>query len=124
MKAGRFLAHSYDARNNTKLKVLRKILGFEGYGRFWALVEVLYDSNGVFMVDKPIFKQVLADELEMTVAELDEFLSVCAECDLIDAGLLSVGHVASKTVCEQLEYDKAKAESGKKGAETRWKKGK
>ena len=103
------------------MKVLRKMAGYEGYGRYWALVETLYDSDGVYLIDKPVFKQVLADELETDLDGLDLFLKSCAECGLIDSGLLEIGHVVSKTVCDQLEYDRQKSEAGKKGMESRWK---
>lgn len=122
MKAGRFFSVHYDMRHNPKIELLRDMQGgIVAYGRWMVLLAILYDSGGVYVMDTPIKKRLLLKELEFDSDGLEEFLKACAECELIDAGLLEVGHVASSGVCEQLEYYKTKSEAGKKGMQSRWK---
>lgn len=119
MKADRFFSVSYDIRNHPKIKLLMMLEnGYEGFGRWVALMSILYDLDGVIDISNDTKKRYLASELQTD--DLDSFLKHCSECGLIDAGLLEIGHVASKGICDQLEYYKAKSEAGKKGNEKRW----
>ena len=123
MNADRFFSVHYDMRHNPKIDMLRDMGGgIVAFGRWLALMSILYDSDGLVDVTSKARKSYLMRELELTSEELDEFLDACAECDLIDRELLGVGHVVSRGVCDQLEYHKRKSEAGKKGNEKRWKK--
>ena len=47
MDANRFFSIPYDNRNDVKMRRLRKRLGgYEGYGRWVALLGMLYDEHG------------------------------------------------------------------------------
>lgn len=116
MKATRFFSVAFDIRHHPKIEILRMSCGgIAALGRWIALLGILYDSDGVFDLTKSGRTEYLAHELELTTDELDVFLISAAECELIDANLLQVGHVVSHGVCEQLEYQKQKSESGKMG---------
>ena len=120
MKADRFFSVHYDMRHNPKIDMLRDMGGgIIAFGRWLALMSILYDSDGVIIMDK-LKTRYLMKELELDKNGLTEFLEQCAECELIDPALLKDGHIVSKGICDQLEYHRQKSEAGKKGNETRW----
>lgn len=41
-----WFSHDSNARNDNKCMKLRRVLGMEGYGTFWALVEMLREASG------------------------------------------------------------------------------
>jgi len=120
MKADRFFSVHYDMRHNPKIDMLRDMGGgIIAFGRWLALMSIIYDSDGAIIMDK-LKTRYLMKELELSQDGLNEFLEQCADCELIDSELLKGGHIVSKGICEQLEYARQKSEAGKKGNETRW----
>lgn len=123
MKADRFFSVHYDSRHNPKVELLRDNgCGLIEYARWIVLLALLYDSDGLYDLNVNSKRRYLMRELEIGSDDmLDEFLSSCAECDLISGELLEIGHIVSRGVSEQLEYQKTKTEVAKKAAEARWK---
>ena len=121
MKADRFFSVHYDARHNTKVELLRDMgNGLIEFARWIVLMSILYDVDGLYDLAKKGKRKYLMKELEISSdEELDEFLALCAECDLISGELLEFGHVVSRGVSEQIEYYKTKSEAGKKSGESR-----
>lgn len=125
MKADRFFSVHYDIRHNPKIELLRDMgAGIAELGRWIVLMSILYDVGGLYDITTQAKRRYLSRELELSEEGLTDFLNNCAECELISADLLSLGHVVSPGVSEQLDYYNTKAEAGKKGAEKRWSKGK
>lgn len=124
MKAGRFFSVHYDARHNPKIELLRDMGGgLIEFARWIVLISILYDLDGLYDLNKKGARRYLMRELEIcSDKELDEFLIMCAECGLIDASLLMIGHVVSRGVSDEIEYHKKKSEAGKKGMKARWNK--
>ena len=121
MKADRFFSVHYDIRHNPKIDMLRDMGGgIVAFGRWLALMSILYDSDGLIDITSNAKRRYLMRELELDADGLDEFLTQCADCDLIQPDLLGIGHVVSKGVCDELDYHKQKSEAGKKGNEKRW----
>jgi hypothetical protein len=109
-------------RHNPKVDMLRDMGGgIVAFGRWVALMSILYDSDGLVDVGNDARRRYLMRELELDGDGLDEFLAQCAECDLIQPEMLEMGHVISHGVCDELDYRKQKSEAGKKGNEKRWK---
>lgn len=46
MKTVQYFQHDYDARHDEKLTKLRRVLGGEGLGIYWCIVECLYNGGG------------------------------------------------------------------------------
>jgi len=42
-----YFSHDYDAREDEKIIDLLSDLGYEGYGIYWAIIEMLYKNKGV-----------------------------------------------------------------------------
>ena len=124
MKADRFFSVHYDTRHNPKIELLRDMgNGLIEFARWIVLMSILYDVDGLYDLNAKGKKRYLMKELEISSEkELDEFLANCAECELISAELLELGHVVSRGVSDEIEYRKKKSEAGKKGMQARWKK--
>ena len=122
MKADRFFSVHYDIRHNPKIDLLRDLEGgMVAFGRWMALLSILYDVDGLYDINPKAKKRYLIKELELRDEDdLNGFLKSCAECDLLAPDLLDMGHVVSPGVCEQLDYYKQKSEIGKRAAESRW----
>ena len=120
MDANRFFSVPYDNRNDVKMKRLRKRLGgYAGYGRWVALLGMLYDEKGILDMNCPEMREIVADELDLN--DVDEFFIVLADIGLIDKELYdTMNHVVNKGVVEQIEYRAKKSNAAKKGNEKRW----
>ena len=122
MKADRFFSIHYDMRHNPKIELLKDMgNGIIELARWVVLMSILYDVDGLYDMNAKGKRRYLMRELEIaTDDDLDEFLSICADCDLISGEMLEMGHVVSRGVSEQIDYYKQKSEAGKKGMESRW----
>ena len=127
MDAQRFFPIAYDSRNHPKVRMLEMMgEGIAEYGRYIALLGILYDMDNRVHVGMPDEEAapgcfLLAEELDFPDCEaLSEWLRKAAACGLIDSEMLETfGSVASRSVAEQMEFRRAKAESGKKGGRPR-----
>lgn len=122
MDANRFYSVPYDARNDTAmLKLRRKHGGIAAYGRWQALLGVLYDEGGTIDVTDEDNLAMVEQEIELEGAELDAFIESCVKYGLLSAELWGIGTIGSHGVCEELEYRKEqrckKSEAGKKGGQ-------
>lgn len=122
MKADRFFSIHYDMRHNPKIELLKDMgNGIIELARWVVLMSILYDVDGLYDMNAKGKRRYLMRELEIaTDDDLDEFLSICAECDLISGEMLEMGHIVSRGVSEQIDYYRQKSEAGKKGMESRW----
>ena len=114
MDANRFFSIPYDATHDFKIRSLMKAEGgIVAYGRWVALLGMLYDEHGVIDLNDALSESIVYDELE-----IDEpgFFETLARVGLIDSELFhTMNHVVSSGVCEQLEYQRKKSEAGKQG---------
>ena len=119
MDANRFFSVPFDNRNDVKIKRLRKRFGMAGYGRWIALLGMLFDEDGIIDMSSQDMREVVAEELELE--DVDEFFTALSDIGLIDKELYrSMSHVVNKGVCDELEYRKKKSAAGKKGNAKRW----
>jgi hypothetical protein len=82
-----YFSHDNNARRHPKMKALIAELGYEGYGRFWALNERIAESSGAFIdISKRVNKLDLVQELGLNGDGLDRFLAFLSdpEIDLIN----------------------------------------
>lgn len=118
MRADRFFSVPYDNRNDTKMTMLRMKYGYAGYGRWIALLGMLYDEDGLIDISDGMMRELLARQLELD--DIDGFLSFLAQIGLIERDMYSMGHVVNHGVCDELDYRKRKSDAGKKGMQKRW----
>lgn len=131
MDAQRFFPVAYDSRNHPKVRMMRmQGAGIAEYGRYVALLGILYDlDNRVFVGERGDARGdaaavYLASELDLPDAEAArEWLRGAAACGLIDEGALDeFGVVTSGGVGKQLEYKAVKARAGRSSGRARKKK--
>lgn len=126
MDANRFFSVSYDASTNPKVLLLEELQGdgMAAFGRWIALLSLLYDNGGAVMLDNRAMAAVAArklgyDDPQDAVAFLDD----CAEAGLIDASAWSGrSTVTSRSVSEEIAYRRKRVETGKMGGRPRKKK--
>ena len=125
MNANRYFSVPYDGRNDVTIRILRKREGgLVAYGRWVALLGMLYDSDGILQLEKPNVAELLAEELEFSnESELREYLETLADLGLIDATAYTArNHVINAGVVKEIDYYRAKSEAGKAAMKKRWSK--
>lgn len=122
MNPNRFFGVPFDARNNTKilrLGVLQKDK-MQAFGRWMALLGMLYDDHGVIDMSDATTCKVVANELCYSKPEQAlRFIDDCVSAGLVDASMWAIGrHVVSNGVADELAYRKGKADAGRQGGKT------
>ena len=117
MDANRFYSVSFDCRNDMKVLALREACGgIAAYGRWQALLGMIYDQNGTIDAAPEPMWRVLQRELELDDAGLREFLAACADFGLIDgASWDSSSLIVSHGALEEIAYRRRKRAAGAKG---------
>ena len=120
MNANRFFSVPFDNRNDVKiLRIRRRLGGIVAYGRWVALLGMLYDEGGILDMADPDMVEIVADELELD--DVDEFFTELAKVGLINRELYEgLNHVVNDGVCDEIAYRKKKSEAGRKGNDARW----
>lgn len=122
MDAQRFFSVAYDSRNHPKVRMLRmRGDGIAEYGRYVALLGILYDMGNRIDATDDAMLEYLAYELDLRDGgETAEWLRAAAGCGLIDPGALEeFGVVTSNGVGRELEYKAMKSAAGKQGGRPR-----
>ena len=108
---------AYDSRNHPKVRMLRmRGDGIAEYGRYVALLGILYDMGNRIDATDDAMLEYLAYELDLRDGgETAEWLRAAAGCGLIDPGALEeFGVVTSNGVGRELEYKAERVASAKK----------
>jgi len=109
-----YFSHDYNAANDTKILFLRHQLGMEGYGIYWYLIEQLANAGGKLPLD---LVPVLAMQMHCTDVKVN---GVLLNFDLFT---IESGEFWSHRLQEHLELRLKLSQSGKAGANNRWKNG-
>jgi hypothetical protein len=107
-----YFSHDYDTRNDEKVMDLMSELGWEGYGIFWGIVELLYQNDGVMQSN---YKRIaFALHTNETIVE-----SVVESFQLFELG---GEEFWSESVLNRLKERNAKSEKARQSANSRWNK--
>ena len=82
-----FFTHDTDSHQHPKHELLIATYGYEGYGRFWALNEMIGKAeNARLDLGVKRNRSKVANVLKMTLQELDEFVEFLSsdDCELVD----------------------------------------
>ncbi len=78
MKNSYYFPHDYHARHDPKLERLRIVMGCEGIGIYWCLVEMLYEEGGSLRLsDIEIYAKALnttAENIQKTLSDFNLFV--------------------------------------------------
>lgn len=119
MKDAYYFSHDANARNDEKILMLRAEFGWEGYGIFWALLEMMFESTETCLHHSKI--KGLAVNCNIDITLLQQIISYS-----ISEGLfISDDEVFySKSLIDRKEkfnsLRKKRSEAGKKGMESRY----
>lgn len=118
-KEAYYFSHDANSRNDLKCVKLRQELGMEGYGIFWAIIEILRESDGYKLKISDL--ETISFDLK---CKLDVVKSVVNNYGLFK---ISAGSFSSKRLTQSMiEYNKRKqsfSEAGKRGNAIRWRSG-
>lgn len=124
MDANRFYSIPYDARNDTAmLKLRNKQGGIIAFGRWQALLGMLFDEGGIIDINDPEDKKVIEKEIELKGIKFDTFIETCIGYGLLSYEMWTFGKIASDGVIREIEFKAKlklqKSEAGKKGQEAK-----
>ena len=116
-----YFSHDVDARNDIKIKALRKEYGIAGYGAFWIIIELLRDA------DKDNYKMPLKDFTYIGLEEeigsdidVKEFINDCInKFELFDT---DGNYFWSTSLCRRMDKKDEVRNKRKEAAEKRWNK--
>lgn len=116
MKETFYFSHDSNARNDVKIIKLRRQLGMEGYGIYWALIEMLRDAPDnrlpIESIDDIAFSiNCSKEKVDAVIRGYDLFV-------ILDETFFSERLIRSMQSYKQLKAAKSKA--GKVGMEKRW----
>lgn len=101
MEPLRYFSHDSDAADDIKCKRLIRRLGYEGYGMWWRVCELMAAATGHTLpcaTDED--REILCDELRCDEEALSVFVATLADVGLIDCDALSEGRIASRRMID------------------------
>jgi len=121
MKDAYFFSHDMNARNDEKIAELRSKYGFEGYGIFWALIEMMAEASDYKLSLSRI--NGIAIALPCECQWLTIFINDCIS-EPINLFESDSEYIWSESLLRRMEYKDAKRKkkqiAGKMGARVRW----
>jgi len=109
-----WLRHDLDSRRDPKLVALKRKQGMAGLGRWWVLVELLAEQDGV--LEAELVTEVLADEWACTPAKAEQYLSEMVALHLVAK---KDGQYHSPRLDAEIEYfegtHEKKVDAGRRG---------
>ena len=116
-----YFSHDADSLCDFKMQKLIMRYGFEGYGRFWAICEMLARQRGHSIpfdtdddIDAITFSLRFQDSKFCT-----SFIGFLADCGLISQEALGEGRIMSERMCSNAAYCARKRNAGMAGGKTR-----
>ncbi|MFJ6415045.1 DUF4373 domain-containing protein [Terribacillus saccharophilus] len=119
MKEAYYFSHDANARQDEKILMLRADHGWEGYGIYWALVEMMFESKETALHHSKIKGIAVSYNIDMTL--LKNVIETCVKEELFKS---DGDRFWSETLVRRkekfLNIRDQKSEAGKKGAAKRW----
>lgn len=114
-----YFSHDSNARNDEKILMLRAEHGWEGYGLYWALIEMMFEATDTSLYHSKIKGLAMSYNIDITVLQ-------CVINSAITEGLFvsdgekfwSESLIKRKAVFH--ESRQKKSDAGKKGMAVRW----
>jgi hypothetical protein len=119
MKDAHYFSHDSNARNDEKVLMLRAELGWEGYGIFWALIEMMFDNADTCLHHDKIKGVAIGNNIDITL--LQSVINTCIANGLFlsdDNAFWSES--LRKRKQKYLDEKEKKSKAGKLGMASRW----
>jgi hypothetical protein len=118
-KEAYYFSHDANARNDLKCVKLRQSLGLEGYGIFWAIIEILRETDDHKLKISDL--EIIAFDLKVSIAIIKQVVN---DFDLFK---FKGDFLYSKRLTQSmLQYNERKSslsDAGKRGNAIRWRSG-
>ncbi len=114
-----YFPHDSNARSDPKILALRSDYGMEGYGRYWALIEMLREQPGFKLkLSSGYARKAIAKELECDEDAALKFVQDCIkEFELFET---DGEYFWSNSLLRRMELKKEKSEKARQAAQQRW----
>lgn len=114
-----YFSHDSNARRDPKVIALRAKHGFEGYGRFFALIEIMREHEGYNLdISKKYILQSIASELDFKdVDSCNNFIKDCIDFELLESDSIFVW---SNSLNARMKLFEEKREYYRNKAKKRW----
>jgi hypothetical protein len=119
MKEAYYFSHDANARQDEKILMLRAEHGWEGYGIYWALVEMMFESSETALHHNKIRGIAVSYNINITV--LESVINTCITEELFVSDgekFWSESLIRRKTKYQEIK--EKKSEAGRKGMAKRW----
>ena len=120
--------HDTDARNDTALRTIRRKWHYEGYGWYFAILEIIYGDGIPLQLSLDWRREDLYEELGLTTprqrARFDAYLEDCFDVGLFDRGFMQRNGILTSNRIET-EVERARglrekrSRAGEKSGEAR-----
>lgn len=119
VKDSYYFSHDSNARNDEKILMLRAEHGWEGYGIFWALIEMMFENEETCLSHDKVRGIALSYNIDITL--LQNVIDTCIKEKLFESdGEKFWSNSLRRRKTKFLESRQKKSEAGKKGMEIRW----
>ena len=118
-KQAYYFSHDANARNDEKILMLRAEHGWEGYGIYWVLIEMMFESSDTCLYHSKVKGIAIGHNIDITV--LYQIINTCIAEGLFDSNddkFWSESLLRRKGKMQELIAKKS--EAGKKGMAKRW----
>lgn len=118
-KEAYYFSHDANARNDLKCIKLRQSLGMEGYGIFWAIIEILRESDGHAIKISDL--DTIAFDLKVSAAIIKQVVN---DYDLFKVkGNVFYSKRLTNSMIKYKGIKSALSDAGKRGNAIRWRSG-
>lgn len=119
MNTAHYFSHDSNARNDQKILILRSEYGWEGYGVFFAMLEIMFDNDDTCIQVKAL--KAIALTLNIDYQHLQNIIDLCIEEGLLQKDEKTIWSNGLRVRKERfLEITRKRSEAGKIGMRNRW----
>jgi hypothetical protein len=119
MKEAYYFSHDANARQDEKILMLRAEYGWEGYGIYWALVEMMFESGETALHHSKIKGIAVSYNIDITL--LQGVINTCITEQLFSSdGESFWSESLRRRKTKYREMKDKRSEAGKKGMAKRW----
>ena len=119
MKETYYFSHDSNARNDEKILMLRAEHGWQGYGIYWALLEMMFEAKETCLSHAKVKGIAISYNVDITL--LESVINTCeTERLFVSDGVIFWSESLRERKQKFLELRQQKSEAGKRGMAKRW----
>jgi DnaD/phage-associated family protein len=114
-----YFSHDSNARNDEKILMLRAEHGWQGYGLYWALLEMMFEATETCLSHAKIKGIAISYNVDITL--LESVISTCKKEQLfVSNGTVFWSESLRERKQKFLDLKRQKSDAGRKGMANRW----